>query len=332
MRSQQTEALLRLGHPPSQSFSEAAEAALGALADGIPGTIVLARLEPDERDCRVIEVRGADIDGVHRGAVLPVTSLADRDRPSADGSAASPGNGFEWDPLRLPGPRSRLGLPLEMSNGRIVGILVALDAEADAYDREHMAMFAVAARLLGHEWETVEHRAELQRLRRRAATGADVDPETGLPNREGFLGLLDHEWRLATRGTVESVLVFFEVAVDAGGPANGDPLARLGLKIFAEVLEGNARTTDRLGRVGEAGVAAVLVGCHLEQAPSFVERIQAALRRVTSGRAPAVELSLGVQPLAEAPSPEDALQLAEAEAQVADGRGPAPAVAGKAVG
>ena len=321
MESHQTKTLIRLGHPRFRNFSDAAESALDALVDAVPGAIVLGRLEPDERGCRVIDLRGAGLDGIRKGAVLPLATAANGDRPPPGGSHdPSPGSELDWDSLQHLGARACLGMPLEMSDGRIVGILAAVDSRAGVYGCEQMAMLGIAARLLSHEWESVERRAELRRLRRQASTGADADAETGLPNRDGFLGLLDHEWRLANRGTVESVLVTFEIGADPDRAPNGDAMSKLALRIVAEVLEGNVRTTDRVGRVGEATFATVLVGCRLEHVSAFVGRFQAALRRVTDGRSPQVEFSLGVQALAGAPSPEAVLKLAEAAAGTPGGR------------
>jgi len=117
---------------------------------------------------------------------------------------------------------------------------------------------------------------------------------------------------------VESVLVAFEIGAGRDRGANGDAMGKLAMKIVAEVLEGSLRVTDRVGRVGPASFATVLVGCRLDQAPAFVGRFEAALRRVTEGRDPKVALSLGVQALAGAPSPEVALNLAEAAAKAPD--------------
>lgn len=321
MASLQTETLIRLGHPRFRNFSDAAESTLRALADAIPGVIALGRLEPDERGCRVIDAWGAGPNGIGKGAVLPLATVANGDRPPPfDGHDPSPDSELEWGFLQALGARAYLGMPLEMSDGRIVGILAAMDSHADVYSREHMAMLGIAARLLSHEWESVERRAELRRLRRRASTGTDIDVETGLPNRDGFLGLLDHEWRLANRGTVESVLVAFSIGADPDRAPNGDAMSRLTSKIVAEVLEGSARATDRVGRVGEATFATVLVGCHLDHVPAFVGRFQAALRRVTERGSSPVELSLGVQALAGAPSPEVVLKLAEAAAGAPENR------------
>lgn len=318
MESIEAKTLIRLGHPRFRNFSDAAESVLSAIADVIPGTIVLGRLEPDEQGCRVIDVRGAGVNGVYKGAVLPLGTRANGGGPPSDSPHDPPE--LDYDFLQSLGAQACLGMPLEMSDGRIVGIFSALDSRAEVYGCDHVAMLGIAAQLLSHEWESVERRAELRRLRRRSSADANIDAETGLPNRDSFLNLLDHEWRLTNRGTVESVLVTFRVGADPDQALDNDAMSKLALKIVAEVMEANARTTDRVGRVGKATVAAILVGCSVEHAHAFVGRFQAALQRVTEGQSPRIELSHGVQTLAETPSPEEAFMLAGAAATRASGQ------------
>jgi GGDEF domain-containing protein len=327
VESTQTKVLLQLGDPRFRNFSDAAGSALRALSEAIPGTILLGQLDPDEHGWRVIDVSGVGQDGVRKGAILPLAVSVDDSRVTADGDEEPSPDAklLDSDALRLLGAQGFMGIPLEMSDGTIVGVLAAVDTSADAYDVGHTALLSLAARLLGHQWESVEMRAELRRLRRRASTGADVDAETGIPNRKAFLGILDHEWRLANRGTVESVLVTIGIGprpeqAPVDNAINGsseqaavdNAISKLALRITSEVLEGSIRVTDRAGRVGSATLAAVLVGCRLHEAPAFLARFQAALRRVTEVRDPQVELSLGVQALADTPSPEAALKSAEA--------------------
>lgn len=304
MEPNETRTLVRLAHRRFQNFSEAADSVLGALADAIPGVVALARLEPDEQVHRVIEVRGEGVSGLHRGVALP---------PGGDGLE---GDGLDTDFLRSLGAQAWLSTPLEMSDGRIAGMLCAVDARAEAYSPEHAAQLGVASRLLSYEWESVELRSELRRLRGQVNAGPSTDTDTGFPNREGFLELLDHEWHLAERGTVQSVLVVCRVG--SGARENGDEAAcaksRLTLKVTAEILEGSTRVTDRVGRIADTTLGAILVGCQLQDAPAFVARFLGALGRVTEGRQPEIEVSCGVQPLAGTASPEEVLELAEAAA------------------
>jgi GGDEF domain-containing protein len=312
--SPETKALIQICRPRFRSFSEAAESVLGALGDVVPGVLVLGQIDPDEHACRVIGVHGEGLDDLQKGAILPLGSPPNGDEAARDPGASD--SEIDREFLAALGVEGCLGIPLEMSDGRIVGTLFALDPSAGAYRCEHVAMLGVAARMLGYEWESVERRAELRRLRARLPVSANVDPETGLLNDDGFLGLLEHDWRLAERGTVESVLVVFRVDGDPDRGHNGGATGKLGLKIAAEVLEASVRTTDRAGRIDETTLAATLVGCRPEQAHVFVERFRAALERVTHGGGPQVEVSHGVRALGSVSSPHEALGLADAEAGV----------------
>jgi GGDEF domain-containing protein len=314
VESTETKTLIRICRSHFRSFSEAAESVLGALADVVPGVILLGQMDPDGQTCRVIGIQGRGVDGVQKGTILPLGSSPNGDEGARSISGTPPNNEIDREFLTALGVGGSLGFPLEMSDGRIVGTLSALDSRAGAYRCGHIAMLGIAARLLGYEWESVERRAELRRLRGSLLASANVDPETRLLNREGFLDLLDHDWRLAERGTVESVLVAFRIYGDSDRSPNGNAMSKLAVKIAAEVLEANVRTTDRVGRIGETTLAATLVGCRLEQTPVFVERFRAALGRVTSGGNPRVELSHGIQALAGVSSPQEALGLADAAA------------------
>jgi GGDEF domain-containing protein len=293
MEPNETRTLVRFSKRCFHNFSEAADELLGALADALPGVVVLSRLDPDERLHRVIEVRGEGVSGLRRGASLPLA-----------------GDHIDADSLRSLGARDWLSKPLEMSDGRIVGVLCAADTQAGAYLPEHAAQLGVAARLLSYEWESVELRSELRRLRGRLSAGSGADIDTGLPDRDGFLDQLAHEWRLVERGTIESVLVACRVGT-ANGAAGTSAKRKLALKLAAETLSVTTRDTDRIGRVGESTVAAVLIGCDPESTPAFLARFLGALERVTEGSGPEIEVSFGVQPLADTSSPIEALDLAE---------------------
>jgi GGDEF domain-containing protein len=325
VESTETNALIRICQSRFRNFSEAAEVVLAALSEVVPGVLVLGQIEPDERACRVIGVEGEGVDGVRPGDVLPLGSPPNGEE-AARGAPGPPRNSeINQEFLDSLGVEACLGIPLEVSDGRIVGTLSALDRSPGAYGWQHVAMLAMAARLLSHEWESVERRAELRRLRARLPETEKVDHETHLLSREGFLDLLEHDWRLADRGTVESVVVAFEVGGDLYSEG-GDAMGRLALRIAAEVLEASVRATDRVGRVGESTLAATLVGCGLEQAPVFVERFRAAVGRVTRSGDPQVELSFGVQELRGVPSHSEALALAEAMANADRGGLPEPAL------
>jgi len=298
MQAEDTRTLDRISRRRFRDFSEAVDGSLGALADALPGVVALTRLDPDERVHRVIEARGEGVDGLSAGAVIPQA-----------------GNGEDAEFLRLLGARDCLVAPLEMSDGRIVGLLCAADGRAGAYREGQAAQLSVVARLLAYEWESVELRSELRRLRGRFSAGSGGDPDTGLPGREAFLELLAREWELAERGAVHSVLIACRVA--AGGDAAPDAAGareKLALKLSAETLKATTRDTDPVGRIAPDTLGAVLVGCDPQDTPSFVARFLGALERVTEGGRSEIVVSCGVEPLAGVASPAEALERAESAA------------------
>jgi GGDEF domain-containing protein len=288
--------LARLSQRRFRNFSEAASQVVEVLSEAFPGVVALGRLDPEENAHHVIETRGEGLP-LARGDVLPLA-----------------GEGLDPSFVDRLGARSWLARPLEMSDGSIRGVLCALSPEPDAFESQHEGVAGVAARLLAQEWESVELRSEVRRLRARANAGPGTDAATGLPNRERFIELLNHEWQLAERGTVESILVACRIG--SGGGLSDPPAAgvELAVKVAAEVLLGSARLTDRVGRVGDKTLSTVLIGCPLDDAPAFVARFLGALDRVTDGSR-AIEISCGIQPLSGASSPEEALGLAEAAAE-----------------
>ena len=284
---------------------------LGALDEAIPGTVMLGQLDTAEELCRVLEVRGAN-SYLQRGMTLPLAAVKADVNGGSDGGGAPMDAELDREFLRSLSIEALLAMPLEMSDGSIVGALCALDTDGDTYRSDHLVMLGVAARLLSYEWENVSRRAELRRLRERVRDVQSCDADTGLPNRESFLDLLEREWRLTARGSVQSVLVGCHVSVDADQDGLGDATATLALKGAAEVLGGTARSTDHVGRTGTMDLAAILVGCHgLEGAQAFLRRFQAGVKRVTHGREMPISASCSMVGLADSSSAGEALEHAE---------------------
>lgn len=314
MESTETLALTQLTNHRFRSFSEAIDSVLGALEETIPGTVMLGQLDPADELCRVIDVRCASVH-LQRGMTLPLAAvMADEHTGSAgDGAPGAPIDGeLDREFLRSLSVEAWLAMPLEMSDGSIVGTLCALDTDTETYSSDHLVMLGVAARLLSYEWENVSRRAELRRLKERVRDVQNSDADTGLPNRESFVDLLDREWRLTARGSVQSVLVACHVSVDAPQDGSGERMATLALKDVAEVLSGTTRSTDHVGRTGTMDLAAILVGCHgVEGAQAFLRRFQAGVKRVTHGRATPISAFCSMQALADSPSAGGALVHAE---------------------
>ncbi|HYU60568.1 MAG TPA: GGDEF domain-containing protein [Solirubrobacterales bacterium] len=300
MESSESAALVALADHRFQSFAEAAETALAGLREALPGTIVLAQFDPESEVCRVTDLSGAPIPGLERGATLRIST---------------PDGWIDHALLRSVGLESALVVPIELSDGNVVGLLCALDSHPSAYGDDQRLVMTLAARMLGYEWEGVRARAEVHHLRDQLRDDASSDAETGLANRDGFLQVLDREWRLAKRSSVQSFVVACHV-VPNGSVEVAAPSVTLALKDAAEVLAGSARETDHVGRVGETSLAAILVGCDGPQgAEAFTLRYRRALDRVTQGRPFVVEVACAHQDLGEAASAPEALSRAEAASE-----------------
>ena len=217
-----------------QSFAEATDAALDSLAASLPGCIVLTQIELDGGVCRVFDFRGPNFVGTERAMVMPT----DGERVDA----------AFLDSL---GVKDVISVPVELNAGIVGGVLLAISPEENSYTREHSTVIAIAARVLGYEWERVRTRAELRTLLQQVRDGDQYDPETGLRNRVGFEELLHREWRLARRGTLPSTVVAIRIEMSSDEPDGAAALKHLAAKDAAEVLAGAARGTDHVGRIGE---------------------------------------------------------------------------------
>src|SRR3954454_15579857 len=119
MDAYETRALVRLAGQRFQSFSDAAEAVLGALEDVVPGTLMLGQFDPDERICRVIEVRGDGVNGMRRGSALP---LAEQIATNGNGTGPeTPDEGrLDGEYLRSLTVKTLVATPHEISEGKVV--------------------------------------------------------------------------------------------------------------------------------------------------------------------------------------------------------------------
>jgi diguanylate cyclase (GGDEF)-like protein len=308
MSTQLLDALSRLAARRFGSFADAATQVFDLLESACPGgNLILGQIDWDEGKCRVIDARG---EGVPRGAMIPLA----RGVP-ANGSAAA--ELLDTSALEALGPANWVAAPLDAADGSVVGLLLATGPKGEAPTRDLAQLILVGARLLSYEWESISARAELRRLAEQARDRASTDPVTGLPNREALVGSIEREHELSKRGTVESFVVVCHLRDrDALVERFGAAMANLLLKDVAEVLTGAIRRTDYLARVSEDGLSVVLVGCKgPDGALAFLGRFERSLERATASRPAAVQLSYGIQRLADADSPRQALELAEISAQ-----------------
>ena len=301
-------ALARLAERRFTSFSEAADTVLDLLEAALPpGSILLGRVDWDEGELRLIDVRGPAVAALGAGATLPLA-------PGANGGS----RGF-LDPQALQelSVRSYLALPLDSSSGAGALTLCALAAGTDVFNQDHLDVLTVAGRLLTYEWESVKWQADLRRLAERLRDPKRTDSLTGLLNRVAFVEAVEREWRLAERGTLETYVLAFRVSnLVTVAQRHGSAVANLMLKDAADVMQTAIRRTDHAGRIAEDGFGAVLVGCKgLEGAAAFIGRYGQALTRVTHERPARLELAYAICSLGDAESPEEALSRIETEAR-----------------
>ena len=294
-----------------QSFAEAADASLAMLGASLPGSILIGQIEREERLLRVLDARGDDALQIERGSTVQLRSAASSSESSRQ---LTPYKGDDLDPgfLRSRAVVERATVPIELSDGAIAGLICALSQQQSAYQRDHLILLGLASRLLSYEWERVSAGAELRQLRQQLNDGERGDSETGLCDRDGLIEKMTREWRLASRGTVESMIVVCRITAVAHDAERASALNMLALKDAAEALRGCARWTDHVARVGPCDLAVVMVGADTSDAvEAMINRYAESMRRVTGGRPYEISISYGAKTLSEAATSEQALEQAE---------------------
>ncbi len=300
--------LARLAERRFTSFSEAADTVLDLLeAELPPGSILLGRVDWDEGELRLIDVRGEATAVLQPGATLPLATDANGNR----------GGLLDPQSLQRLSVRSYLALPLESSAGAGALTLCALASGTDVFTSEHLELLSVAGRLLIYEWESVKWRADLRRLNERLRDPVRTDALTGLLNRIAFVEAVEREWRLAERGTLETYVLACRITnLGSIAERHGSAVGELLLKDAADVMQAAIRRTDYAGRLADDVYGGVLVGCKgLDGAAAFIGRYGQALQRATHERPAQLEVAYAMSSLGDAESPEAALDRIETEAR-----------------
>ena len=101
-------ALARLAERRFTSYSEAADTVLDLLeAELPPGSILLGRVDWDEGELRLIDVRGAAASSLGAGSTVPLAS----------GASGGSRDFLDHQALQMLSVRSYLALPLDSSSG-----------------------------------------------------------------------------------------------------------------------------------------------------------------------------------------------------------------------
>ncbi|MFT4048723.1 MAG: sensor domain-containing diguanylate cyclase [Solirubrobacterales bacterium] len=295
-------------------LSEATATVLDLLSAQLPDCAVFVAYHDQEAQLlRIVDFRGPDIFGVHKGQTLALL--------------ARPGAGDVVDPApailassEIKNADSFVGIPLEMNDGSHFGTLCAISNAAKRFHRNEVELLTVLGRVIVNELdreikeqEFEKKHADLAAHAERLRSDAFSDPLTGVANRRGFERALAREWKLSRRGTVESYLVLvdldgFKDVNDRFGHAAGDRV----LQLCAQALQEAARGTDVVGRIGGDEFAAILVGCEsADDAIGYRERAHITLERYLKGEDARVSFSAGHQSLADTSSPSRAMELAD---------------------
>jgi diguanylate cyclase (GGDEF)-like protein len=300
------------------SLGDAVRSVLTMLERQLPaGRVIFGELNYNTDEYRVLDARGKGVVALAGDTRMPLREsfcihMVSDSAPALTGRASKDEVYGELELCQSAGVESYAGAPVELADGTRVASVCAMSEARNRYDKNHLALLTIGARLLAHEWEHVTREGELRRL---AQLQRDVsgDPLTGLPLREAFLDQLDREWHLTERGITESYLLALQPrGVEAARSRSGDAVGDLLLKHTGEVISRAVRRSDVAGRIGRDVFGVILVGCKgIDGAEAFRSRVESSFERVMSQRPEEVQLICGIEKLGDAESPAEALQRAE---------------------
>jgi diguanylate cyclase (GGDEF)-like protein len=182
------------------------------------------------------------------------------------------------------GVRSSLTCPLQVE-GKGIGFLFFSSASKHTYQKLHQEVFVYLARIVSSIIEKAQlyrqvHELNVQledalaRLREQSCR----DALTGTLNRGAIMALFEQQMQLAGRNKAPLCLLMldldhFKQINDSHGHPAGDKV----LQQLVQVLSGQLRDSDRLGRYGGEEFMLILAQTELEQGVKVAERLRRAV-------------------------------------------------------
>ena len=178
------------------------------------------------------------------------------------------------------------------------GTLGAGQAETAAlFELLTLALFAIGFVLL--------YGADREQLRS-IETRAELDPTTGLLNRQAFRELVGAELRRPRRGPSAIAVVDLD-GFKAVNESRGHPAGDEVLGLVATAIRANLRAQDLASRYGGDEFVVYLADCPADSALRIMERIRAVVAGVTGASGSTVTASVGVALTADGADELDAL-------------------------
>jgi diguanylate cyclase (GGDEF)-like protein len=254
-----------------------------------------------------------ELHGIERGRVLAVREIALADFESYAARAARERREIHVEAdeggrttARIPGTdvtRSLWFGPL-LRGEELLGVLTVQTGKVRAYGEREKLIFRTVAGYAAVAFANARAHGELEAKHRKLVETesemrllATTDPLTGLDNRRRFFAQAESELARAMRyggpvGLIMADLDRFKAVNDEAGHGAGDRV----LQAVAQVLRGQQRPHDVVGRLGGEEFACVLPGADLDATARAAERLRGAVEALAveyEGRGFRVTVSLG---------------------------------------